>query len=446
MRQLPWLPTIIAAIAIVGCGDEQLRGPGDAAPQTQGGAEVQAASGSNHEAVRATDATAQAERAYADGSRLVQEGRLDEAMAALRLALDIAPSHREAGNLLAQTIVRSGRADQLFNRAQDLGREGKLDDAIEAAENALTAHPRHFGARSLDASLRRSAAASCVEAGLAAGARGDAPETERQFRQALAYDPNQPEARDGLARADFVRGQGEERRGLLGSALLWYVGAAEKSLNPEYARAADAVRAPIRDRLAFSLGVEEGAADVAPPPGLMADLRDRILRELAARRCEFVEVVDGPRAGGRPTYTATLRLVQLNIRAQPYTADSRRAAASLAVRIDVSQSAGGEVVRSDTSRANVRLEDAAVRNADSEVLAALAAAAAPDAAARILDAAMAHRESEIRAAGDRLRREGRSAEALEADVYLAVFLQERDPGESARLLQTLGAGRRQGNR
>jgi tetratricopeptide (TPR) repeat protein len=445
MHQATWLPAIIAAIAIVGCGDGQLREPGGTAPA--GPAEVQAAGGSgNREAARVPDAAAQAERAYADGSRLVQEGRLDEAMVALRLALDIAPAHREAGNLLAQTILRCGRADQLFNHAQDLAREEKFDDAIEAVEAALTAYPRHAGARLLDADLRRSAAASCVEAAQAAGARGERAEAERQFRQALRYDPNQPGARDGLARADFFRGQGEERRGLLGSALVWYVGAAERSANPEHARAADAVRAMICRRLAFSLGVEEGEADIALPPGLTADLRGRILKELAARGGELVEVVDGPRAGGPPTYTATLRLVQLSIRAQPHTADSHRETASLAVRIDVSRSAGGEVVRSDTSRANVRFEDAAVRSPDSKVLAALAAAAAPDAAARILDGAMAHRESEIRAAGDRLRREGRPAEALEADVYLAIFLQGRDPNESARLLQTLRAQRKQGDR
>jgi hypothetical protein len=218
--------------------------------------------------------------------------------------------------------------------------------------------------------------------------------------------------------------------------------AAERSPKTQYKSAVSWALARIWTGLEFSLGVEVGEADVASPPGLMGDLRGRILKELAASGGELFEVVDGPRAGGRPTYMVTLRLVQLDIRAQPYTADSRRAAGSLAVRIDVARSAGGEVVRSDTSRANVRLEDAAVRKADSEVLAALAAAAAPDAAARILDAAMAHRESEIRAAGDRLRREGRSAEALEADVYLAIFLYERDPGESARLLQTLRAGRR----
>lgn len=139
------------------------------------------------------------------GYVLLQQGKLPEAIGALRRAVELQPTNERAHNNLWEALRRAKRDDELhaayleaarvlpaspgvrFNLANELLRRGRLDEAIEQARQAVALDPGSAQAHGLLA--------------LALLQQGSLEESIDEHRRALEIDPRLLPARMNLARA-----------------------------------------------------------------------------------------------------------------------------------------------------------------------------------------------------------------------------------------------------
>lgn len=252
------------------------------------------------------DAMARASDHYAEGSRLLAADRLDDALAALRRAVEIWPACEQAGKLLSRAEARRKQFDDLYAQAAKLLQAGRWDDAIERAQAALKILPRHRRARELLTQATLNAAAIQVDNGRRLLAMAGLDEAERRFGRALTYVPNMQAARDGLGQVYFLRGRDAERRCLWGNALLWYMQAGEHARDDEYRSAIRRARSKLTQRVSFALGLK-----VNDPA-----LQSRLTGRLFAVKPGYVTLLGGRGRGGEPEpdFTAVVELARLDVR------------------------------------------------------------------------------------------------------------------------------------
>jgi protein O-GlcNAc transferase len=194
----------------------------------------------------------------------LRAGRLDEAAAAHRRVLAVAPghavslhhlgliehkrgNHEQAANLVRQCLTgKVEDADAWSNLSVILRELGRFDEAITAAEKAITLRPRHAGAhtnlgnllrqrgRVADA-VRAHAMATRLEPEFAAAHANlaDALLAQNQLAEALASCERAVSLAPKLAEARAILGRIQQRQGKLGDALAAYEQA--MTLNPQLA-------------------------------------------------------------------------------------------------------------------------------------------------------------------------------------------------------------------
>ena len=145
---------------------------------------------------------------HAQGNQLKTDGKIDEAAAAYRQAINVNPAFVEAGFALAVLLVETGRpteAAEVLNRALTMQPTfpkallllarlevdaGRVEEAGRFLLPLLKANPGAAEIREIAASWR-------LRAGRAAE-RSDPPAAERHYRAGLALQPAHPELNAGL--------------------------------------------------------------------------------------------------------------------------------------------------------------------------------------------------------------------------------------------------------
>jgi tetratricopeptide (TPR) repeat protein len=156
---------------------------------------------------------------YADahnnmGNALREQGRLNEAIACFRRALDLKPDYPDAHNNMGTALRKQGRLNEAvacyrqalvlkpdFAEAQNnlgnaLKDQGKLDEAVTCYRQALVLKPDYPEAHN--------------NLGAALMAQGKLDEAVTCYRQALVLKPDYPEAHNNLGAALMAQGKRDE--------------------------------------------------------------------------------------------------------------------------------------------------------------------------------------------------------------------------------------------
>jgi eukaryotic-like serine/threonine-protein kinase len=147
---------------------------------------------------------------YGLGNALRKKGRLDEAAAAYRRAIDLKPAYAEAHNNLGNALIDQGRLDEAlaacrkaielkrdlmeahFNLGDALTRKGRLDEALTAYRRAIDLKPDH-------------AVAHC-NLGVVFWKKGRLDEAAAAFRQAIGLKPDDASAHYNLGNVLIAKG------------------------------------------------------------------------------------------------------------------------------------------------------------------------------------------------------------------------------------------------
>jgi protein O-mannosyl-transferase len=148
------------------------------------------------------------------GAIFQQKGKVDEAIAQYRKALQIKPDYAEAHNNLGTALLQKGGVDEAIAQYQealqikpgyamarnDLGmaflQKGRVDDAIFQCQKALQISPDY--------------AAACLNLGNALLRKGSVDDAITQYRKALQINPDLEEAHHNLGNAFLQRGSAAE--------------------------------------------------------------------------------------------------------------------------------------------------------------------------------------------------------------------------------------------
>ncbi len=273
---------------------------------------------SRAELAKANAAMAESRKAQELASRLLAEKKLDDAVAAGRRAVDIWPTSGEASDTLGRAQAARDRAEQLLAQARRLAGEGDYEGASAAALQSLEVYPGHAGARKFSGEIRQTAADAFVSQARRQLAAGEVEAAASSFRSALSYMPEHRAAKDGLVEVAYAHGQGAEKEGLWGNALLWYMDAAGQRPTGEYKQAESRARGEIAKRVGFDLAVSvaDGRGNTN---GDTAALASRLAADAGKSKPDFVTLVPPdarPRqveSLPRPLYRAmvTMRSIQV---------------------------------------------------------------------------------------------------------------------------------------
>ena len=177
------------------------------------------------------------------GAAMKRQGRVDEAIAQYRKALEIRPDHVEALNNLGNALAGRGRVDEaiaqyqkalairtdhveaLNNLGNALAGRGRVDEAIAQYQKALAVNPEHAEAHN--------------NLGVALSDRGRADEAMAQYQKTLEINPRHAGAHNNLGLALAAQGRVDE-------AVAQYRKALE--LTPDYAEAHNNLGVALRKR------------------------------------------------------------------------------------------------------------------------------------------------------------------------------------------------------
>ena len=261
---------------------------------------------------------AAAEKLLAEGRRMLDDRRLERAIAAFNSALATWPAYADAAKALDSATATRQQAQTLFRTASDLAAKSKWDDAAAAAAASLAIFPYDAQAEKLFDTARASAATQHTAAGKALLADARLPDAEREFLRALDHVPAHREANDGLAQADLARGAEAERKGLWGSAQLWYRQAADRVPQPPYTTKLAEAQATVLQRVSFALTVEiRGAGGLETPAS--AALRTGVLGQLTRRKPDVMAIG----GGAPPLFGLAAELASLTVTDQIASAEQR---------------------------------------------------------------------------------------------------------------------------
>jgi tetratricopeptide (TPR) repeat protein len=253
-----------------------------------------------------------ARRATVDGRFLLVQGRLDEAIEKLKVALSLWPGYGDAKELLGQAQAKRDEAQRYYDAAAALAKQGKFDEAVQQANAALGVYRMYKQARDLIQDINRRAEQTLLASGLALTAAGNLAEADAAFRRALDYAPESPASRDGLARVASLRSDAAAGRNQWGAALLWADEAADFApKKQEYQAMEAAARAQVAGRIRVSLGPQPDGG--MAPSAATSELRAAIWKRLAGTRPEFLVLQVEPGAAAPPTFSADVEVTSLEI-------------------------------------------------------------------------------------------------------------------------------------
>ncbi|MCK4625698.1 MAG: hypothetical protein KAV00_10335, partial [Phycisphaerae bacterium] len=251
--------------------------------------------------------------AYEKGTSLANQGLWEQAIIKFSETLEIDPESAHAKRAIIQAQARRDETERLYSDAAHLAKQRRWDDAIRQAEAALKISPFHRPASDVLAVAKNSAAAEHCEAGNRLLAGNNLAEAEMEFRRSLRYIPTLVPAREGLARADCIRGMADQEKGLWGSALLWYTDANNHISKREYIDKIEAARNRVFSRISFGIGVNVTDARVRRTVESSA-LRSRVFANISARKPPFLRIESAKNIANPPSYTVSVSLEDLSVR------------------------------------------------------------------------------------------------------------------------------------
>ncbi len=251
--------------------------------------------------------------AYEKGKSLANQGLWEQAIAKFSETLEIDPESAHAKQALLQAQAKRDETERLYADAAHLAKQRRWDDAIRQGQAALKISPFHRPASDVLAVAKNSAAAEHCEAGNRLLAGNNLAEAEMEFQRSLGYIPTLVPAREGLARADCIRGMADQKKGLWGSALLWYTDANNHISKPEYIDKIEAARSRVFSRISFGIGVNVTDARVRKTVESSA-LRSRVFANISAKKPQFLRLESAKIGAKAPFYTATVSLEDLSVR------------------------------------------------------------------------------------------------------------------------------------
>jgi tetratricopeptide (TPR) repeat protein len=169
------------------------------------------------------------------GQAYLNANRPDDAIAALRRALDLNPRQAEAASMLGAIFSDAGRFDlaiPYLERATAAGQDGMTFALLSFAYAQAKRAEESVRAARQAAEHAAGNAKVFIAAGRAMVALGRATEAESYFEQAVRAAPNDPEALTRLGLAKFARGDATTAVGLFKLAL---------TISPGYPPAAQAL-------------------------------------------------------------------------------------------------------------------------------------------------------------------------------------------------------------
>lgn len=189
--------------------------------------------------------------------------RFDDAAALAKQSLDIWSTNPDATDLLKRAQAKRDESEQHFTKAKALSERGEFDAALKAMSDCLEVYPYHSSGATYMRQIRLDAAATYNAEGRRLIAADKLDDAADAFRLALRYVSDDAAAKDGLIEVTYAYGQGAEKLGLAGNALLFYMDAvAKRPRTQKYVEAEKRVRAAIGEQVAFSVSL-----DVSDPQG-----------------------------------------------------------------------------------------------------------------------------------------------------------------------------------
>jgi hypothetical protein len=256
------------------------------------------------------------------GIELLQVKRLDAAIRAFEESLGIWPYYEEAKRQLLVSQKQREESESLYEEAEKLSEEGKWDEVVQIATATLEVFPFHEKALSLLTLSKQRAAEAHNKEGTALLAEGKLEEGEKKFLRSLNYFPDMIEAREGLAKADYIRGEEYEKKDLWGNALLWYMDAKDHIPKRENLDKIRKVRSKIFDRVCFALRQEVKKSQLVAPSASAA-LRSRIASYISNQKPDFLSLVSGPREVKQPLYNVLVEPTSLKIKGGSVRSENR---------------------------------------------------------------------------------------------------------------------------
>jgi len=283
---------------------------------------------SRAEIAKAQQMMAQSRQAHEQGSRLLTEKKLDDAIATARRALDIWPTSSEAMDLMQRSQGERDRAESLYLSAKDQVAQGNYEQGIATIAQALDVYPDHAAARKFSGEIRQTAADAHFAQARQKLAAGEIETAANHFRKALAYVPGHRAAQDGLVDVSYAHGLGAEKEGLWGNALLWYMEAAAQKPTGVYKQAEDRARAAIAKQVAFDLAllVIDGRGNTNPDTTAM---ETQLVAQANKSKPAFVSLVkpqdEAPVNGQfpRPLFKAMMTLRSIEVKQQVLSRDRK---------------------------------------------------------------------------------------------------------------------------
>ncbi len=261
---------------------------------------------------RARERIAAAKRLCTDGANLLTARRLDGARKMLTDALDIWPFYPEARELLGKADSFRKQADDLYRKALGLAGANKWDEAFQAAVASVQAFPFDQKSQALLRRATHEAAAAHHKLGTTLLANGELAKAEKEFVHALGYLPKMPEAKQGLAEADVVRGDEAAKKAHWGSALLWYMLAADHVRSKAHDEKVKTARKKVVDRIRLVVQVEvRGAAGA--PPNAVAALEKGVLAQVSRTKPAFLQLAAAAKVVPAADYGAVVQLNKLAV-------------------------------------------------------------------------------------------------------------------------------------
>ena len=189
---------------------------------------------------RAKGQLAESRQIHEQASTQFGNMRYDDAIELAKRSLSVWSTNADATYVLNRAQAKRHESEKHYVRAQMLADQGDFDGALTAMGDCLDVYPYHPAGATFMKQTRLDAAATYNAEGKKQLAAGNLNEAEQAFRRVLRYVPNDADAKDGLVEVIYAFGQGAEKQGLHGNALLFYMDAV--SQRPKSQKYADAER------------------------------------------------------------------------------------------------------------------------------------------------------------------------------------------------------------
>ncbi len=257
-----------------------------------------------------------------EGIRLAKDKQLDDAVKTLVQAKEVWPFIDRVQGPLAEAKSLREQSEKYCIEAGDFLDKSAWLKAIGKSKAALDIFPFHQDAMAVLEKAKHEVAQMQCRAGYSFLAKGQPEEAEAAFIEAIKYVPDMGKAKEGIAQIDFARASDAQKRGLWGSALLWYINALQYHQTEEYSRRISAMREKISERISYNLVVEVTESSGAMSPDSTA-LKSELLRLMSERQPDYLFLGSAQNESDPPDFQALLVISNFDVRSAIVRNDNR---------------------------------------------------------------------------------------------------------------------------